>query len=202
MRKVLAAFFACVVLGGAPSASAWPIADTSEAPDDNASLPNAWSVHDREHTALGQIAERLRQGDTNYAAIAQHLRVVVEDTAFSTLIPAEQHYAWLAYAGALFNSGQFALARPAIRRASEMPQAGPADWEFRLNDSFALQDYADAARAASRLARNWPGKLAHHDDRVFASLIAETRKNPDTADLATELLAALAAAHWRTSEGS
>ena len=195
--KALCAILLCAAFSG--SAQAWTHPDNSEGPDDNGSLPNSWSGHDRERAALRQIAQRLQKGDVNYTIIAEHLHAVVEAPGLSTLTPDEQHYAWLVYGGALFNSRQFEVARAPLLRASEMPQAGAADWEFRLNNDLALHDFADSARAATNLAQHWPASLAHYDVGVFARIVSETQKDPDTAALALDLRAALATAHPTTN---
>jgi hypothetical protein len=179
----------------ATPAAAWTHPDASEGPDDNASLPNAWSVHDRERAQLGQVVERLRKGDTNYTIMAEHLRLVLEDAGFAALTPPEQHYAYLLYGGALFYSGQFDTAREPIRHASEMADAGASDWEFRLRNAIALKDYADAAGSATTLAQRWPSRIATFDARIFQAILSETQGNPQTAPLAARLQAALAAAH-------
>ena len=83
-----------------------------------------------------------------------------------------------------------------------MPQAGAADWQMRLRNSFALQDYADAAQAATNLAQHWPDQLALFDDRVYSTIVTETQRNPQTAALAAGLRAALDAAHRRSAGGS
>jgi len=192
-RIFLSALALCTAL--ASPASAWTHPDNSEGPDDNASLPNAWSVHDRERAQLGQVVDRLRKGDTNYAVLAQHLRLVLEDVGFATLTPAEQHYAYLLYGGTLFYSGQFDTARDPIRHASAMQDAGASDWEFRLRNALALKDYADAAEAATTLAQRWPARIATFDARIFTAILSETQSNPQTAPLAAQLQAALKAAH-------
>ncbi len=195
-RTFLCALALFAALAG--PAAAWTHPDASEGPDDNASLPGAWSAHDRERAQLGQVVERLRQGDTNYAVMAQHLRLVLEDEGFATLTAAEQHYAYLLYGGALFYSGQFDTAREPIRHAGEMAGAGASDWEFRLRNALALKDYADAAGAATTLARRWPSRIAMFDARIFTAILSETQSDPQTAPLAAQLQAALAAAHWHS----
>jgi hypothetical protein len=193
-RTFLCALALCAAF--ATPAAAWTHPDNSEGPDDNASLPNAWSVHDRERAQLGQVVERLRQGDTNYTVMAEHLRLVLEDAGFATLTPAEQHYAYLLYGGALFYSGQFDTAREPIKHASAMADAGASDWEFRLRNAIALKDYADAAQSATTLAQRWPARIATFDGRIFTAILSETQANPQTAPLAAQLQAALVAAHW------
>ena len=58
------------------------------------------------------------------AQLADLADLVLEDAGFATLTPAEQHYAYLLYGGALFYSGQFDTAREPIRHASAMADAG------------------------------------------------------------------------------
>jgi len=187
MQAMRAALVALVWLVGAAVA-----APADEAPTDPALA--------RERVALQSVASTAQNGTADVKVLAAELHDIISDPAFSRLSDAERHQAFSIYGACLFDSKQFADAREPIRTASAMAQAGESDWNLRLDDSYILGDFADAAHAAAMIARNWPDKLKDYKDEAIYRLRREVQKPGVDPKLAEEFLSAMFDAHWKPKD--
>ena len=88
-----------------------------------------------------------------------HLEQAIDAPDF-VLLPSDYRYAGLFAAGMLENQRKdFQKAHALLVRASRYTQADATPWLQRLFSAATIQDYTDAARALTVVAKRWPGQL-------------------------------------------
>jgi hypothetical protein len=184
MKNALAACAAALMICLAQTAVAIPVDQSSISSD----------AISRERSALQSAIAETQKSDVDTAALTKSLKAIISDTAFGALSDDERHMAYLIYGAALYDSRDWTNARDPLISASEMAEANAFDWGLRLDNDLSLHDYADAVPAATRLAKNWPEKLADYSDGGIFLLVREAKKQPSVIESA--FLEALYAVHW------
>jgi tetratricopeptide (TPR) repeat protein len=152
---------------------------------------------DHERAMLAAVYQHIQQHDADLKDVQPVLEAILSDTAFTRLSTIEQHAATIIYGAVLYDEEKYDTAKDVIAQASSMRDAGAGDWDLRLKNSYALSDYADAARATAKIARNWPNLLREYRDEAIFRVADEAQKpvvDPQTAD---EMLSALFDAKWK-----
>ncbi len=170
-------------------------AGQSFAAQDTKSAPDQALEH--EHAALAAVVLQIQQGNGDKKTMEQALGGILSDPAFARLTDDEKHMAYLLYGAVLFDEDKHDAAKDALAQASAMRQADKNDWDLRLENSYALADYTDAARAAAKLARNWPDALSQYKDDAIFRLAKEAQKPSGDPQTAEALLSALFDAKWK-----
>ena len=150
---------------------------------------------ERERARLVDALKHAKQQSDDAAGIEAALAPVLSDPAFAQLTGKERHSAYLMYGAALSQQDKHEPAKKPLALASAMSEAGAPDWYLRVDNSYSAGDYIDAARAAAKLARNWPDRLRSFSDRAIFKMGNEAQ-NGD-AETAGELLSALFDAKWK-----
>ncbi|HEV2701945.1 MAG TPA: hypothetical protein VGV09_09970 [Steroidobacteraceae bacterium] len=132
-------------------------------------------------------------------------KLLVELTSsdrFSALSP-ERRHAGLLLTGLLgLEQRDNSYSHRILVRASEMPEAGVADWEGRYTGASRVLDALDAMKSLTLLANRWPSELGRLRPYPLQDLVL--RKPDDEVQKAArfDLLNALFDASWRPFEGT
>jgi tetratricopeptide (TPR) repeat protein len=162
--------------------------------------PSAPIATDSMTVTQGKLAEaiRLQQSGNSTASMAL-LQEILQSPTFARLSSKEQQAAMLLGSAIGYQRGDYKVARDFLVRATSGPPNLPA-WQARLDASYRIRDYRDAALCIAAIARQWPNELSS----IRYSMIAIIRHELDAADASNQeltLLEALFDAHWVDENG-
>jgi tetratricopeptide (TPR) repeat protein len=151
---------------------------------------------ERERAALAAVMDQIQQHDADAKTEAAFV-AILSDPAFARLSDNERHLAYLMYSAVLLDDGKYLIASRMLGQANIIQAPGEVDWDLRLRISYALHDYADAARAAAKVARSWPDELRSYNDDAVFRLAREIQKPGGDPQAAEEFLAAMFDDKWK-----
>ena len=161
-------------------------------------IQDAGIAHERD--MLRDAILQTQQPKPDGPALEAALKAILSDSAFPELSQEERHAAYVLLGAVLFDAGKNRDAAALAAQASEMPEATDFDWDIRLRNSYALNDYRDAAHAMSVLARGWPAKIGTYRDEAIFMLAREVQKPSGDSAAASEFLDGLIAAKWKPKD--
>jgi hypothetical protein len=150
------------------------------------------------------IREKLEDAVTlqergNLTASMALLQEIQQSPTFAKLSSKEQRAAMLLGGAINYQRGDYKTARDFLVKATSGPSKPPA-WLARMDASYRIRDYRDAALCIAVVARQWPNELGGITDSTLYIIKHEL----DSADASNDELAFLEAlfdAHWSDESG-
>jgi len=145
---------------------------------------------------LEEAAELEQSGDT--AAAMALLQEILQSPTFTKLSPQKKQAAMLLGGSIEYRRGDYKSARDFFVKATGSPSTASA-WLVRLDTSYRIKDYPDAALCAIAIAKQWPNELSNIRDGTFY-ILKDELDAANASDRELALLEALFDAHWSSEK--
>ncbi len=153
---------------------------------------------DAEVQLLKEAAEKFDNNDNTSAR--RQIDAVVASPAFAQLNPNQQYIALYMLGWLKVNSREKG-ALETVKRATAMTDFSTGrDWHLRLQADGQAGDDTDAILTLTTIAQRWPGSLAQVSDQFIRNLVNRTGNQKSLDDSRFQLLLALKAAFWQTTD--